>query len=73
MLTDVMLGKVDGGELARRALAVAPDLRIVYTSGFSARRAGMPRGDGFLPKPFRADDLTRVLDQAMAARPERHG
>src|ERR1700684_814641 len=43
MLTDVMLGEVHGGELARRALAVAPQLRVVYTSGFSlgtARQAG---------------------------------
>jgi CheY-like chemotaxis protein len=69
MLTDVMLGDVHGGELARQALAVAPQLRVVYTSGFSLRAAqqeGMPAGDGFLAKPFRAEDVTRVLDEALA-------
>jgi CheY-like chemotaxis protein len=69
LLTDVMLGEVHGGDVARRALEVAPDLRVVYTSGLSrsgAHRAGMPPGDGFLSKPFRAEDLAQVLDAALA-------
>jgi CheY-like chemotaxis protein len=69
LLTDVMLGDLHGGELARRALEARPGLRVVYVSGFARADAldeGMPPGDGFLPKPYRAEDLWRVLDRVFA-------
>jgi len=68
LLTDVMLGDLHGGELARRALAVRPGLLVVYVSGLTREAAlgpGMPPGDGFLAKPYRAEDLRRVLDRVL--------
>lgn len=58
-----------GGELAQRALALRPGLAVVYASGqgsAQALRRGMPPGDAFLVKPFRAEDLESVLDGVFA-------
>ncbi|MGZ4298948.1 MAG: response regulator [Solirubrobacteraceae bacterium] len=69
LLTDVMLGDGHGGDLARRALEARPGLRVIYVSGFTREAAlheGMPPGDGFLAKPYRAEDLRRVLDRVFA-------
>ncbi len=70
MLTDIGLGDLHGGELARRALELRPGLRVVYSSGHTNPAAvldGMPAGDAFLLKPYKAEDLKRVLDAAFAA------
>jgi len=71
LLTDISLGDVHGGELARRALELRPGLLVVYSSGHARAAAaleGMPAGDAFLLKPYRAEDLKRVLDRVFAAR-----
>ncbi|MGZ4274305.1 MAG: hypothetical protein ACXVRP_11150, partial [Solirubrobacteraceae bacterium] len=42
---------------------------MIYVSGFTREAAlheGMPPGDGFLAKPYRAEDLRRVLDRVFA-------
>jgi CheY-like chemotaxis protein len=69
LLTDIGLGDLHGGELARRARELAPELPVVYSSGHGtvpAVKGGMPAGDGFLHKPYGAEDLKRVLDRALA-------
>lgn len=71
LLTDISLGDLHGGELARRALELRPGLLVVYSSGHARAAAaleGMPAGDAFLLKPYRAEDLKRVLDRVFAAR-----
>jgi FixJ family two-component response regulator len=71
LLTDIGLGDLHGGDLARPALELRPGLRVVYASGQgSARalRAGMPAGDAFLAKPFTAEALADVLDAMLGAR-----
>jgi CheY-like chemotaxis protein len=69
LLTDLMLGDLHGGELARRVREARPEVRVVYVSGLTRDAAlgeGMPPADGFLAKPYRAEDLRRVLDRAFA-------
>jgi len=71
LLTDVGLGDLHGGELARRAVELHPGLPVIYASGQGRARAlaaGMPPGDAFLVKPFRAEDLREVLDEVFARR-----
>jgi CheY-like chemotaxis protein len=68
LLTDIGLGDLHGGELARRALELRPGLRVVYSSGHTKAAAvldGMPAGDAFLLKPYRAEDLKRMLDAVL--------
>ncbi|MGH2930764.1 MAG: response regulator, partial [Solirubrobacteraceae bacterium] len=68
LLTDMILPDLSGAELARAALECHPELRIVYTSGYtgeSAVREGMPPGDGFLAKPYGGGELRRALEVAL--------
>jgi CheY-like chemotaxis protein len=69
LLTDIGLGDLHGGELARRALERWPGLRVVYSSGHARAGAaldGLPAGDAFLIKPYQAEDLEHVLDGVFA-------
>jgi PAS domain S-box-containing protein len=66
LFTDVMMpGGMDGRELARRALALRPDLKVLFTSGFTAAAAGATiateLADKLISKPFRKHDLERHL------------
>lgn len=72
VLTDIGLGDMHGGELARRALELHPGVRVVYSSGHpraSAALDGLPAGDAFLLKPYKPADLKRVLDD-VCGRPQ---
>jgi two-component system cell cycle sensor histidine kinase/response regulator CckA len=72
LATDIVLGDVHGGELARRARALAPGLRVLYISGYDGEaviREDMPRGDGFLTKPFTAQELLGAIRATLAAAP----
>jgi len=69
ILTDIGLGDMHGAELARRVQELRPGVRVVYSSGHvraAASPEGMPPGDAFLLKPYRAEDLKRVLGQVLA-------
>jgi CheY-like chemotaxis protein len=57
LFTDMQMPGMGGEELAEIAVMLRPGIRVVFTSGF--RR---PREDAaFVPKPYRAVDLIRVL------------
>ncbi len=73
LLTDlVMPGGMSGHELAQEMLSQQPDLKVVYTSGYSNdlvnQRLHLEPGLNFLPKPYPADELAatvrRCLDSA---------
>jgi PAS domain S-box-containing protein len=61
LLTDVRLPFMSGPELARRALAIHPALKIVFTSGFGA--VDTPDFESWsLPKPYDVRDVKQLLD-----------
>jgi CheY-like chemotaxis protein len=62
LFADIRMPGMTGDELAEAAWRIRPDLKIVLTSGF-VDRAGV-KGAGFLPKPYRLDDLARVLGRS---------
>jgi CheY-like chemotaxis protein len=68
LFTDVRLpGTLDGLALAKRVRAERPDVAIVVTSG--STRIGedmLPRGAKFLPKPYTAFQVTRLLAKCAA-------
>ncbi len=74
LLTDVVLPAIDGYELARRAAAVRPAMRVLYMSGYadnqSLREEALQKGIDLLEKPFSSAVLTakvrEVLDRAAA-------
>jgi CheY-like chemotaxis protein len=71
LLTDVVMpGELSGVQLARRLRADKEDLLVVVASGHSGDQTkDLEPGFHFLPKPFRVDELRRLLAQA----PGRHG
>ena len=57
LFSDIQMPDMGGEELAAIALMLRPGIRVVFTSGFQT-----PPGDvAFVPKPYRAVDLIRVL------------
>lgn len=79
-LTDLeMPGAITGREVAERLRAVNPNLKVIFTSGYSPGIAGqdlsVPTGPYFLAKPYSIDRLVlfvrEVLDQPVVpAAPE---
>ncbi|HSI11172.1 MAG TPA: response regulator, partial [Chthoniobacter sp.] len=70
LLTDmVMPGSVNGLELSQRLLAEQPDLKVIYTSGYSAELFGsdvqLEDGRNYLPKPYLSAKLTAILHRAL--------
>ncbi len=65
LFTDVVMPEMSGRELAKEALSRRPDLKVVYTTGFS-RNAVIHNGIldpdvNFLAKPFTVENLARKV------------
>jgi CheY-like chemotaxis protein len=70
LVTDIIMpGLLDGFSLARKARETLPDIRIVYTTGYSGaasiRSRGAPYGDT-LVKPWLPRDLLEMVNSTMA-------
>jgi two-component system cell cycle sensor histidine kinase/response regulator CckA len=65
LVTDVVMPEMNGHELARRLLAMRPDLRVLYISGYApevVRAKGvLTNQETFLQKPFTAAVLTQTV------------
>jgi len=66
LLTDIVMPEMDGIELAQRAAEIAPDMRVMFITGFAAvtLKAGraMPQAK-VLSKPFHLRDLVLEVDR----------
>lgn len=71
LLTDIVMPRMDGIELARRASDLDPDLKIMFITGFAAvtleADLGAARQASVLSKPFHLKDLVREVDRLLAA------
>ncbi len=73
LLTDmVMPDGISGRALAEILLAKTPELKVIYTSGYSVEliARGFPLQDGvnFLPKPYHPSKLLNMVRQALDSR-----
>jgi CheY-like chemotaxis protein len=57
LFTDIQMPDMGGKELAEIALKLRPGIRVVFTSGVEPP----PEDAVFVPKPYKALDLIRVL------------
>jgi two-component system cell cycle response regulator CpdR len=66
LLTDIVMPEMDGIELAQRAGTIAPDMRVMFITGFAAvtLKAGkaVPQAK-VLSKPFHLRDLVMEVDR----------
>jgi len=72
MVTDIVMpGGMNGVELVHHALALRPDLKIIYSSGFPAEalaERSMPLVDGpLLRKPYQRAEFTELVHQVMGS------
>ena len=70
LFTDVVMpGGMDGCELAQEVLKRRPDAKVLLTSGFPGTCLAETEGFGgdmrLLSKPYRKDDLTRVVREVL--------
>jgi two-component system cell cycle sensor histidine kinase/response regulator CckA len=73
LFTDIVLPGMSGREIARRLLSMRPDLKVLYTSGFTSdsliqggiARGVLEPGIAFLHKPFRPNELLVRIDDLL--------
>ncbi len=73
LITDVVMPGIGGRELAKRLLALRPDLSVLYLSGYTEDvviTQGAPGpATAFLQKPFTLQNLARKVREILRARP----
>jgi PAS domain S-box-containing protein len=74
LLTDmVMPGSLNGRELAEKLLSGKPDLKVIYTSGYSVELLGnkmtTSRNFVFLQKPYHPDALSQIVRNCLDGTP----
>jgi PAS domain S-box-containing protein len=72
LFTDVIMpGEMNGAELSAAVLARRPEVKVLYTSGYTEnvlmQDGRLPRGVRLLAKPYRKLDLARMLRDTLDA------
>jgi signal transduction histidine kinase/CheY-like chemotaxis protein len=68
ILTDVMMPRMTGPQLAKRIDALMPAVKVLYMSGYANESLQSVRGQrlAFIPKPFNSRDLLRKVRETLA-------
>ena len=75
LLTDIVMPEMDGIELAQKAALVAPEMRVMFITGFAAvaLKAGKAAPNAkVLSKPFHLRDLVAEVDRLFQTE-DQHG
>ncbi|HEY5996215.1 MAG TPA: ATP-binding protein, partial [Candidatus Deferrimicrobiaceae bacterium] len=75
VLLDKIMPKIDGSETRRRIRDIDPALPVVLCSGYIDDAASNPdilnQFDGFLPKPFKLDEMAEAVGTVLKKQPKR--
>ena len=71
ILTDVVMPDMTGPDVAEAILAIRPNLRVLFMSGYTdsevVRVKVLDRALDFLPKPFTSDGLVEMVGTVLGA------
>ncbi len=77
VITDLIMPGIGGQEMARRLGEQYPDVRVLFTSGYTegtvAQLEMLQEGSSFLPKPYSVADLSSAIHRILALRSLRTG
>lgn len=76
LVTDVVMPRMRGTELARKLKRFHPELKIVYMSGYlehNSQTDGYQAGSAFLQKPFSRESLLHKVSEAIDNQPNLPG
>ena len=65
VITDLTMPGITGDKLAERLRAIRPNLPILLCSGYMRQLGSHPCLDGHIQKPFRLQDLSRIVREAL--------
>jgi signal transduction histidine kinase/CheY-like chemotaxis protein len=69
LITDVIMPEINGRELAAQLMALAPGLKVLFMSGYTAdvisQRGMLNKGVFFISKPFSMNDLATKVREAL--------
>lgn len=65
VLLDVVLPGISSREVASHVRQVAPELPILFCSGYSLDAVGLNENEIFIPKPFTGNDLAKTFRTVM--------
>jgi two-component system, cell cycle sensor histidine kinase and response regulator CckA len=65
LLTDVIMPRMSGKELAERFVSLRAGARVLYMSGYTDRLIGLDEVDALIEKPFNGDGLIDAVGRAL--------
>jgi PAS domain S-box-containing protein len=68
VILDLTMPRLSGRDAFRQLMKIDPDVRVLFASGYSSDHAidlENERVQGFIGKPYRPDDLGRIVRQAL--------
>lgn len=72
LLTDLIMPQMGGEEVAKKLKQTMPDIKVLFTSGYSDRFAGGEKGETpqfFLQKPYRPAELVSMVRKILDTPP----